>query len=836
MGLSSAFTNIAETVMRKAVPELAERGTAEAPTILERARLAGARDIGQRGKTTPFLGEAETLEKARATKHFEPWTLDRVVQGLRTGLGSLFMAEPGVDKGTRKLAFKTRAFAAASKDRTDLMLRDSVFHHLKSSPEEQMNHLGDFMYFADEVANAGENASKTPSGIPMDIAKKSLSAYVDKVQKDPELQEAHKALRGVLDQTFDDMVNRGYIIPQRRRADYTPVQMLEEIATGLAEMRGVEAIGGKTFRGTIARGARHGHRETNILELTRNYISEYARKVAEDDMVVQLLNDPTLNFTNKFKPGDSIPQGLAVYRPGPGMPGYGRKELEQHFYEGFSKGVNEKSKNYMGGFVMPENVVKMLDEFRPKDADNPMYTAGQFWARQMTVYNPRNTVMNMLSDFPLALMGLPGEKAQPLGVIRFAPGAYKEAFKGAFGKESKLFDAARAEGLTSGTVLHSVEGRPGSLDFSRFQSAEAKPPMRDQAADFLRRTRLAVEAGPRIAAGQAAAEAAGEAVPNKLLTLEDVLHNTNLNEFGRVGREITLPYGAGAPKATRYAVGRFIAPFMQFLGLSAARTAELVGTKGSQVRGLGALAIPTMGAMMWNNQDDEFKKIEHSLPDWERNQLHFIVKDPDTGKPYRDRTGKPVVLRFQYWVPEQVANTFGVGNFPSRVKRVFEGRDTWRILGESVLKQIPENAVNQIGPVRSLIELGLQKNIQTGQEKPFTEAVWSMAPVTRAFAETIYGFRNGGPQEALKRAAEEFGGLSVAYVNRKGKAVMDADLMDAQRKINDARKEFRKYKLRKDEARAADAKAKMMKAIDDLKRVAKARAKESKERQQNEGK
>lgn len=829
--LSKLFGEAAETVMRKAVPELAERGSAEAPSILERARSLGSKNVGIRGKGTPFLGDPSTLDHARATKAEGQFTLDKLVQGVRTEVGSLFSAEPGVSKDIRQKAFNTRAMAAAMNDRTDIMLRDNVFHHLKRDPENQMNHLGDMMYFADEVANA-PSADRTASGIPMDKVKASLATYVEKMNNDPEMQAAHDAMRKTLDDVFDDMVDKGYIIPERKRADYTPVAMLEEIAKGLAESRGVESIGGKTFRATLERGARHGLRETNLLELSRNYISEYARKVAEDGLVVDLLNDKTLNFTDKFAIGDRIPQGLSVYTPGPGMPGYGRKEVEAHFADGMTDELGKKSKAYQGGFIMPENVVNMLNEFRPKNAHNPMFTAGQFWARQMTVYNPRNTIVNLLADFPTALIGLPGEKANPLGLIRFAPGAYKEAFRGAFGKESTLFDAARAEGLTSGTILHSVEGRPGSLDFSRFQSAEHTPSIPNRIADTMRRTRLAVEAGPRIAAGQAAAEQTGQSVGTKLLTLDDVLNTTNINEFGRVGREITLPYGAGAPKATRYAVTRFVAPFIQFLGLSSARVAELLGAKGSRLRTVGALSIPTVGAMMWNNQDDDFKKIEHGLPDWERNQLHFIVKDPDTGKPYRDRTGKPVVWRFQYWVPEQVANTFGLGNLPSRIKRVAEGRDTWRTLGESVLKQIPENAVNQIGPIRSAIELGLQKNIQTGQEKPLGEAVWSMAPVTRAFAESIYGLRNGGIREGTRRAAEEFAGFSVANVDRKGSAVMDADLMDAQRKVNDARKEFTKFKLRRDEARAADAKKKMLDALADLRRFAdvKKREREAKEK------
>jgi hypothetical protein len=233
--------------------------------------------------------------------------------------------------------------------------------------------------------------------------------------------------------------------------------------------------------------------------------------------------------------------------------------------------------------------------------------------------------------------------------------------------------------------------------------------------------------------------------------------------------------------------------------------------------------------MMWNTQSPEFERIENSLPEWERNQLHFIVKGED-GLPYRDRTGKPVVWRFQYWVPEQVANTFGLGNLPSRIRRISHGRESWSEQPAKIGGQVVENATNQIGPIRTAIELGSGRSMLTGQERSRLESMWHMFPVTRAFSEAIFGLRNEGPVGGAKRLVEEMSGFGAATITRKGPAVMDADLMEAKREVGDAAKEMQRYLLRKDKARAADAKVKLRKAQERLREVVQARASEKEAR------
>src|SRR5574339_283609 len=119
-------------------------------------------------------------------------------------------------------------------------------------------------------------------------------------------------------------------------------------------------------------------------------------------------------------------------------------------------------------------------------------------------------------------------------------------------------------------------------------------------------------------------------------------------EFGRAARIGTLPYGAGAPANVRNATARFLAPFMQFMGLATNRVVEMVGTNGSRTRILAGLtAVPT-ATMMWNMQNEEFQRVEDSMPEYERDQMHVIIPDPtDPTKPALDRNGKPIVMRLR---------------------------------------------------------------------------------------------------------------------------------------------------------------------------------------------
>jgi len=329
-----------EELALRTIPELADRGTAAAPTILERAAQA-APHVGERAPSAPFAGTPATRAMARSTQGVPsiPTRMAEAVDNVKEWLGGFFRAEPGLPKDLSRKFYDTRVRVNAAQDNVDIVLRDQVFNHLRRDPVNQVNTLADYMMLADEFSNLTQQAAKTGlpparitgrGGVTMAEVQNSLAQVQAQVSRDPEILAAHRALRKQLDDTFDDMVARGYIAPTRKRADYTPIQQLTSIAEGLATSGSQNVVPG-VLNSMMARVGSTGARETNILEIARTHLGEYARKVAEDDLVVGLLNDPTINFTGKFQNGDVVPRGLAIYRPAPGMPGYGVKTQAANF-------------------------------------------------------------------------------------------------------------------------------------------------------------------------------------------------------------------------------------------------------------------------------------------------------------------------------------------------------------------------------------------------------------------------------------------------------------------------------------------------------------------------
>lgn len=823
MGILSTLTESVVRGLRSGLPEAAARGTAEAPTILAEAlekpikAAVRAKDV----KTGPIPTQPKELMATKpprlgymeALRNGDGTPITEGLQTLKRNLASFFRADPGIPKDLQFKMREGRSHYMAAQENADLDLRDALAP-ITTDPKAQATLLSNYMVEADNVATAlQQNLPRLPDGRSLDEAHANLAVLDQAIKRDPELAEAHANVRGLLDRLFDDMVERGYIMPDRRRTDYTPRRMLHAIAQGLATYRGQDA-GSKKLGETFGRSADvKGLRETNILDLLREHVGDYYRKVSEDELLQSILDDPTINFTDKFQPGDIIPEDLAVWRPGPGMPGYGLKAPEGHFIDGLMHGMNADPTKYRGGFVLPKQVVYALEHFHEKEPsglEGGVYAGGKAWARQMTVYNPANTILNMISDYPMALMGEPGQPSRALGIIRFTPEAIREVARGLTGRESQVFDMARRQGLTGMTFPSSVGGRPANTDFARFDPDIGPVGPKETLKDTMRRIRQGVEVVPRVAAG-----------------LEAMARTGSLDDFGRMGRSSTLPYGAGAPAATRTPGLRFLAPFIQFAGLATDRVFSLMTTKGSQGRILaGLVAVPT-AAMMWNHQNDEFMKVEDSLADHERNSMHIIVPDlEDPSKPRVDRFGKPVVLRFRYWVPEEIAKMWGLGNLPTRAVRLARGRTTLKKELQQVPSGVLSSVAGQIGAIGSLISLADPNNKFTGQKEPFSDKLWNLLPNLRTAHEIQRGYENAGVGEAAKRGVEELSGARFATITRKGRAVLDADLVEAKRAVDDAKAAYRTALVRGDTSKARVARSRMDAALEELQRLSKARAKE----------
>lgn len=812
MSALSQFGKALGALAKPAIAELSERGTAQAPVVLEEA-LAKGNPVGKRGAKIPFQGNPELEDATRATALEQPSLEDRV-QSLKTFLGSAFRADPNLPKDVQKTFYRGRWRSNAADAAADLDLQE-VYKPLQGDAPRQATTMMDYLITKDEVAQAARAKKETIHGEPAQKWVDQLSQLQPLVDADPQIQEAITRRLGLFDKLFDDMVNRGWIVPEHYLEDYTPIRKIHAVAKGLAAQGGEDLqsyVLGQTKHRTGAEGAR----ETNLVVLERKLLSEYYKKVAEHETFIDLLNDKTINFTEHFKPGDVLPKNLAVYRPGPGMMGYMRKSEDGYLIDGITAGLgigkNELTSN---GYVFPKALVEALNRYHPPTqnvVENKLYRSGRAMSKWLTVFNPANTHLNVLSDLPLAMMGLPGERAQPLGVFKWymKVGAPASA-KGAFGKGGTLikignqtvdvWELAQREGLTEGTIHHDVAGGRISDELARLLPAEERQTM-NPVLDAMQKERLAAEAAPRIAAGLEAWERTG-----------------NKSEFGRVGREITLPYGPGAPLATKFPAVKLISPFLQFVGLASARVNDLVRAPESRNRALaGLMAVPTI-TYMWNTQNDEYKQVEDSLAEWERSQAHVIVPDPtDPGKVRRDVNGKPLVFRFRYWVPEDIMRTAGLGNIVARGARVVEGKDTPQKFAASIPQEAAEN-------ISSLLTIpGLVKNVatgktDTGREMKWPERITRLFPVSHAFTEGAAAAQDHGAAEGATRFAQEIGGVRFASVSRKGKHLRNSDFVAARQKLAETRARWKNSMLNGPPSKAKEARDDYYKAVEELKRI-----------------
>ena len=832
--------DLLEYIGRSQIPEAATEVTKSGvPRVLEEATTAEARKVAATGLPTgireratgvDFPGPTSVRQAVRATADAEQTSWADRGRGIKEFMGSFFDEAPGVPTRLKSMAHDTRVRGAIAEADAKFAVRDALAP-IKDDHFNKITKLSDFMKLADRIATvrgevaAGLRDPLTPTeatGATLSQLEQSFRNTAGELSKMPDVLEAHKNVRKLLDDVFQNMVDRGYIEPTRYREAYTPVQQLEEIARGL-QQRGASRVGGSVLPATLERGVNSAFSESNLVPLLKDYLSDYYRKTAEDGFFMRVFNDPNLNLTRHFEAGARLPKGIVSYIPGPGLPGYAAKRKEMVFFDGVTRalfdgaGAGKIRGSYNGvGVVVPESVANLLTSFKPPSPDEftgKVFKAGQAWSRAMTVYNPRNTSLNVFSDLFLALLGMPGEKNHALGILRFEPAAIRAAFKGAFGKDPEIvniggkrlniYELAEKQGITGSTLISDLGGLPIDQELAKFAEQTTMKP-HERIGDFMSRVRQAVEASPRIAAG-----------------MEALARTGDINEFGRIGRNITLPYGYGAPAAARNPFMRFLTPFIQFTGLATKRIYELSTHADSRGRTLTALAAIPTAMWMWNVQNSEYKKVENSLKEFERDAMHIIFPDPeDPGKPLRDKNGNPVVMRVRYFVPEEIMRNFGFGNLPARVGRVAVGRTTPVEFMDESRQNASENLAFQFGPVSAAISGLTGRSLLTGQKNEgLGSALASATPQTRAVSEIVKAMRGGDVGEVARTAVEQTAGIGFSRSAHRGKVLKDTDLVDARRALSDAQKELAYARTQRDKVRIEDAKKKLIEARANYRRL-----------------
>lgn len=812
------------------IPGEGLRGTAEAPRLLTEAQ-ARPSIVTERAPDSPFYGAPETREQVRATERvIEP----NPIGELKTILKGFLEPFPQVQSSVfRSNDISEKLYQGAWRNEAASTIADrdvaNLFNPLTRDPVNQAQLVHDYYITMDEVAQAKSDGRDTIRKIPLSVWEASADALHAKVKEDAEVSAVVTNIRKHLDDMWDDMSERGWVDPKRKREDYTPIRRFNAMVDGLATFTGEnpQALKSRLLSAQQQRVGGSATRETDLIDLLRRHRTEYLSKRAMHDAFLDIIADPTINVTDKLSGKDFLPEGFSVYRPGPGMIGSTAKTAEGHLLDAYLKGIDPKGKITAGGYVLPTPLVRTLEEFNRRQLQGTeglvARTIGQI-PKWMTVYNPANTQVNRGSDLLVAMFLPETGKAQPLGVLKWygdaTKAAYGLAFKGGryivelHGQKVDITDLAIREGLTTGTIQHEVGGKrmPAELlkytpDASKLQQEWFGGVLRTMEAD-----RLATELTPRIAAGLEAVERTGD-----------------WSQFGKVGRDITFRYGAGAPKISQLPIVRIMAPFIQFQGLATQRMLHTIGAKGMEpkVRLALALAAVPMSIHSWNTQNDAYKEAELSLPEYERNQMHIWVPDfENPAIPKRSITGSPVALRFRMWVPDQVAGFVGLGNAVPRAGRVLSGRDTPMQFVKQSMKSSADNIASML-VLPSMVQQALGKNAQ-GEVFSTTpqERVERFIPLARLAGETYRGGKEYGLKEATFKFLQGITGMRTATTKNVGYTLLDAQLTEAKRDAANASREVQMYRVSGPPDKLEAALNRMIKAKEEVRRVAEQMKKE----------
>lgn len=759
------------------------------------------------------FGESSASQKALSSipnpkKH----TLAQATRRLAEAFGGLFEAEPGMPKDVKAAAKKARWKSDAAGAVARQTVKTRVLDRLQGEMPERIAKaelLQRLIINTDDLATIERKLKADPDAAALSTGGRTYDEVRDAQMKllqaasgRPDVIQAYTSYRNLVDELFDNYVARGYISPDRRLDDYTPFVKIEQINDANGRLGGSGAKRTETVLNQLRsrQGGSVGLRHTGALRLLIDQMEDFNVKAAEDEMLLGLLSDKTLNRTAEFPAGTELPPGYVRWRPEPGMPGYGVRDDQGNLVAGFVNTLGNTTKDtYFDGLVIPERLARFLNEFKPAtppEMQSRMYKAGSALARQLTVYNPANTALNLQGDVTTALLGKAGEPAQPIGIIKNYFKAADSAINGLLrGKQGPEYIKAIEEGVTSGTYASTIDGVPMDTETAQLLGEQVKGGL-NKVPQTMRAYRQVVEATPRIASGMEA-ESRGA-------------------DFGEAARYATLEFGAGSPAHTRNPTFRFMFPFWTYLGLASKRVAELLTTKGSRGRTLAALAVPPVATMMWNIQNPEYQEVENSLPSWYKDQMHAIVPDPrDPSKPLIGPDGKAVVVPMRWLVTEQVAQLFGLGNLPSRLGRVAVGRDKpEQFAAESatnVLKAVGQQAV----PLNMAGSLLSGRDQLTGEEKHRAELVARSIPMGRDVIETVKAARNFGAAAAGQRVVSRIAGVGQMKPGRK-----DATLNDLIVKRNELRRRMRSAYKNGDRFQGDQLQAELRALQADIKRVA----------------
>lgn len=827
--LGDVVPQIKEAITTPAFPAAAGT-TSEALAQEMKGQGLPARPFGTSSPPTPGVppGVGEAVSQTYDPRR----PLSDHVRDLKTTLGSFFTHSVDTPIDFKKAAVRARerlnaAESISASDIADMLssLDDDVL--APPSPYEpdvrgRAALVSKHMLVADTVQQMKRDKLKSLNGQSLaqwEEAERALSAEIG---RDTGATFAAENLRGGLDEIFSDMVTRGWIAPDRYLEDYSPIQKINTVISSLARVTGESEgdVRARILSSTKSRGKQSDDaiREGNLINVLHRTRTEYYKKVAQHEFFTELTQSPW-NMTEQFSDQETLPRGVSAYSPGPGQIGYIFSTPEQGYMAQMSQALDPEGKMRSGVYIFPTRLVEALKEFEPRrlqKQEEALLGGSQWLARNLTVYNYKNTQLNRASDLIVALLGMPGEKAQPLGILKFyheGDKAAKSFVKGQKhvitigGQQVDITDLISRQAIASSTFMSDISDNDMSAQLLRYlpESELEQQGWLDSLARKFENWRMTTELTPRIAAGLEALERTGD-----------------INEFGRVARNITLNFNEDAPTMTQQPVLRAMAPFVKFIGLASKRVFDLATTKGSRGRLFTSLiAVPT-AAFMWNNQNENYTDVENAMPDWERDQLHWIMPGPDWSKPRLDVTGRPVVLRLRYFVPEEIMKLLGLGNLPSRFARVASGRDTPMDFVKSSVTTAA-GGLGQMLVVPAVVGESLTGQTATGMPLTVDERITRLMPSLSGLPKVARAYESAPDGEKLGAAARmlfsEAAGLSYASVSHRQGRLVDRDIADIRREISDQQTAIRKLKRSGPNSELRAAYARLYELKDEAKRI-----------------
>ena len=682
-----------------------------------------------------------------------------------------------------------------------------------------------------------------PGGVPEGLALGQVEAEIERMESSapPRVREALDAHARLMDAEREDLETRGLLNEDRAIADYFPHFVLDFGGRpgGPGAPRRMQAPGRSFLKRAV--GSERDI-ETDYITAIFRHRAQVRWANAVDDFALTILErhdrrdalDPEVR--RRLHPGQEVMVGGETYRAIQYKPGRSIFQVETIPEEALAQAIasgastlevdleDVRRRGALGRwrkiYVVPKAIAERFEHWAPDEAQGLLKVANEatsrwkgvtigFWGQAGNMMNLMGDVMN-LARTPGALLQLP---AAAIEVVRWQRGTPSELVT-----LMEKYDA-----INSGYVGNEIHFRAKVPELRQFLSAAEvmKQIAKNRVGGLLGGAAVGgIAGGP---AGAVAGGALGAMLGARgyFITLPEVReawpriamarYQMRRLERGRplrpgpsdigglegeraamkIAREFTVDYGKFTPEENTLLRG-FLLPFyswtrqntpnwLRFLWMSKVGLLAFFGTR--------------LLLELWNNDDEERRAVEQSLPAYKRTAAHVV-----TG--WKDEAGKMIVI---YWVGDPMMDALGMVGQAGTLNRL-SGLMTGRLeLSQAARQQLAalakepsQRAVGLLTPLLKVpVELATGRSSLTGAEivppelRGTSEATTrqirhAAESAVRPIRETRMLREHAGKKEGVDWLSHRFGlGLPVERVEPQ-----EAAAKVALSRWHEARQEF----------------------------------------------